>query len=273
MCIRDRFDTDPFRIEEGPVVAFGFQAFLPLSDELLIYTHEVQYESDGTVPYSFFTPGFGSKLLLIDSLSTPTATTRSVLSNDFIVLNDTIISELVGYVPHPDGGWWGITKSMVSNRFPTWYITADTLTLQNTEAVGKPGFHRERAALDLTFRPKGDAFAISGSDHGLDLYFFDRNTGAITLWDEIDASYDPNFEPYTVFTRCAWSADGRYLYVTSESDLYQFDTEASDIAASAVQINAPDNIPFRGSYRQIERGPDCRLYLSLIHISEPTRPY
>jgi hypothetical protein len=176
-------------------------------------------------------------------------------------------------------GWWLFSKASKSNKFFLWHLTNDTILLISTQEVGLSPNRREGISLDICFRPEGDAFALSGSDHGLDLYYFDRLTGEISVWDQIDPSYDPDFEPHSVWSRCEWSADGRYLYVTNQRKLYQFDTHAPDIGASAVMINSPESLPFTSSYHQIQRGPDCRIYIgpagtgrALSVIDKPSRP-
>ena len=272
------FDTDPFRSERSGTGTFGAQAILTVGESNFVYLGETIFMGDLNSDFWFLTPGFSAAFLNLDSLlnnnSTPLAR-----ASFFVNTGDTLIERLFDHIAHPVEGWWGVSKSAVSNRLVSWRVLEDSVLLMSPQEVGLPGFRREAATLDLAFRPNGDAFAISGSDHGLDLYFFDRNDGMITLWDEIDGSFDPDFEPYINGTRCEWSADGRYLYVTTETNLFQFDTEAADIGASAVQINEPDDIPFRGTYYQIERGPDCRLYVArsgtgktLSVIDKPSRP-
>ena len=272
------FDTDPFRRDETMDGSFGAQTVLPLGSNRIAYIGETIFLGNFNSDFWFVTPGFSSAFLDVDSLSTSSSAIQTKPSF-FTNTGDTLIDRLFEHVSHPQEGWWGLSKSAVSNRIVRWRVFEDTILLIDPIEVGQPGFRREGAALDLTFRPKGDAFAISGSDHGLDLYYFDRVTGEVSLWDEIDGSFDPDFEPYFNGTRCEWSADGRYLYVTTEANLYQFDTEASDIAASAVQINDPASIPFPGSYFQIERGPDCRIYVArsgvgktISVIDKPSRP-
>jgi hypothetical protein len=273
------FDTWSFRRDEGPNFGVGFQAILPLGEEKIVYLSDVFYEPTTSVPYIFFTPGFVVSYLSVDSLTTSVNQTNSVEKTFLVLANDTLVNRVVEHNANPAGGWYGISRSAVSNKLALWQIDPDTTYLLTPHEVDDIGIFREGSILDITFRPNGDAFAISGSYSGLELYYFDRNTGVISLWENLGTSYDPDFEPFTAATRSEWSADGRYLYLTTEANLYQFDTESSDIAASAVQINDPASIPFSGSYYQIERGPDCRLYIArsgtgktLSVIDKPSRP-
>ncbi|MFK8055150.1 MAG: hypothetical protein AB8F78_03420 [Saprospiraceae bacterium] len=204
---------------------------------------------------------------------------HSVLNTSLILSGDTINDRVVEHIPNPVGGWYGIARSSMSRRLPMWQIEEDTTFILPSQEASNVGDYREGAALDITFRPEGDAFAISGELEGVGLYWFNRQVGTVEHWIQIPNSFDPDFEPYLMGTRCEWSADGRYLYVTTEANIYQFDIEATDIAASAIQINDPDAIPFRGTYYQIERGPDCRLYVArsgtgktLSVIDKPSRP-
>lgn len=272
------YDTWSFRSDPGNTLGFGFQALLPLGEDKIAYMSETFYESDGSTPYFFYTPGFVISYLATDSLNQSRLITNSVLRSALILTNDTIVSRVIEHIPNPIGGWYGIARSAVSDRYPLWQITQDTTYLLNPQFSNNIGNYREGAALDITFRSSGDAFAISGEFEGVGLYRFNRQNATVEPWVQINNSFDPDFEPFFNGTRCEWSADGRYLYVTTEANIFQFDTEAADIEASAVQINDPDNIPFRGTYYQIERGPDCRLYVAragqgktLSVIDKPSR--
>ncbi|MFK8055425.1 MAG: hypothetical protein AB8F78_04810 [Saprospiraceae bacterium] len=273
------YDTWNFRRDPSTTTGFGFQAILPLGEDKLLYVSETIYESDGSTPYLFYTPGFVVSYLYTDSLADSSPNQNSVIETKFIHTNDTLSDFLAEHISNPLGGWYGISKSSMTTNLPMWQIESDTTFMLPPQQAFNVGDYREGSVLDITFRPAGDVFAISGEQGGIDLFRFDRLTGIVEPWVEISNAHDPDFEPFTVATRCEWSADGRYLYVTTEANLFQFDTEAADIEASAVQINDPDNIPFRGTYYQIERGPDCRLYVArsgtgktLSVIDKPSRP-
>ena len=78
------------------------------------------------------------------------------------------------------------------------------------------------------------------------------------------------------FGGAAFSPNSRFLYVTSVLDVYQYDTEASDIAASMVHIAHWDSTyspgpPFATVFDIAQLAPDGKIYigtgnLSLIHI-------
>ena len=78
-----------------------------------------------------------------------------------------------------------------------------------------------------------------------------------------------------------FASDSRHLYVSSLDTLYQFDVEAPDIAASQTTVAVYDGFldPFQLNFYQMERGPDCKIYInstsgssSLHVILYPDRP-
>ena len=254
---------DPTRTTGG----VGHQFILPLGGDTLAYLTELRREAAFQDYYGYVTPGYSVSYLDAAALArgrnvSGGAAVRGALR---LLTGDTLLEETATHVPDPRGGWWGIARSAVSDRFQVWHLGRDTAVLLPPQRVGLPGFRRERRATRLAVRPQGDRFAISGTDDGVAIYGFDRVSGQITHLAQVPPSYDPDFVSYRTGTDCAWSACGRYLYVTSIEHVYQFDTDASDVAASAVRLDPIDpdvNDPNEyAGYYEIERGPDCRLYI------------
>ena len=64
----------------------------------------------------------------------------------------------------------------------------------------------------------------------------------------------------------AFSPNGRFLYVSTVLDVYQFDTEADDIAASEVHIAHWDSTyspfpPFAALFSNMQLAPDGKIYI------------
>ncbi|MFK8057078.1 MAG: hypothetical protein AB8F78_13225 [Saprospiraceae bacterium] len=235
----------------------GYEFFLPLGNDELVYAGEVWHN----LPDPFWISGVTSQAftyLSVDEILDPGPINypELILSQFEVPLQDTMLNECLHYIANPSGGWWGISKSAVSNRFQRWLVTEDTVEVLSPIATGPAGYNGERSTTRIAFRPSGDLFAISGTDDGVALYTFDRETAEIQLYDEIPPAFDTAFQFYNEPSDCAFSACGRYLYVTMVRNVYQFDTYAANIASTAILINDVDRLPFVTGYFEIERGPD-----------------
>ena len=105
----------------------------------------------------------------------------------------------------------------------------------------------------------GEKFVFSNLNDLIELYDFDRCSGTISNPVTIQPNAGPGLSKYL------WSAEfsgsGEYLYTSTSLDtnsVYQFDTYASNIAASRVTIN--DFTLIYNSGGVLKRGPDGKIY-------------
>jgi hypothetical protein len=233
----------------------GQQAFLPINDSVIIYDREVWVPGDPG-EWRDHVRGHEVKYLLFGD------STFVVTKYIELQLEDTILNQLADYTSDGLGGWWGIVRSCVSDRFHVFHYTADSSYHHSVQRVGPAGFSRERNTTRMRFNPGGTAFVIVGGDDGVAFYDFDRATAAISLREVIPYP-DPDWVPYRNTHDVDWSADGRFVYMSYRPHVYQFDTQAGDLFASAVQLDTDDpdtdNIP----YYRTTRGPDCRIYVAI----------
>jgi hypothetical protein len=245
----------------------GQQAFLPLNHDKVLFTKENYFF--GESPFSIY------------------ASNRSVYTLDLsgnepieeshveIMVLDTTLDQLMDFTSDGLGGWWGVARSAVSDRFQVFHFTDDSSYIHSVQHIGPAGFSRERVTTRMRFNPQGTEFVLMGGDDGVAFYYFDRWTGQISL-REVIPNPDPEFVPYRVTCDVNWSAEGRFVYITDRHNIYQIDAFSSDLAASAVRITEDnpetDNIP----YYRITRGPDCRIYVAIpgsaMHLSVIDKP-
>ena len=248
-----QFDTTQWKSEYcDRNLNAGMQSVLPLNNHEVYYVTE-RYLSYPVNAFLVFTTSLVFSKLNTDSIGLFLDTTF------FIDFEEEYLWETFDFTSNGSGGWYGVVKSGLSNDVHLVEISEDTIAYHGAHAVGASGYIEERFGTRLKFNPSGTAFGISGSKDGVGLYHFDRTTQEISEWITIPYDFDPIFAPFRTKTDCEWSADGRYFYVTSERSIYQFDTHATDIAASVVKINDPDIQATQFGYFEIERGPDCRL--------------
>ena len=129
---------------------------------------------------------------------------------------------------------------------------------------------RSQFGTRLKFRPQGDAFAIVGADSTLGLYRFDRHTGDIALWAHVPVVFpEPWWEPFRLRHDAEWSACGRYLYIAYHGAITRVDTEG-DLGDPAAWQSVTEQRagPYIVSYFELERGPDCRIYVGPVGASQ-----
>ncbi len=245
----------------------GQQAFLPLSQESLLYTKENYFNGEAQFrTYTSHRSVYSLDLSGIEPIEE---------SHVELMVGDTTLDQLMDFTSDGLGGWWGIARSAISDKFHVFHFTEDSSYIHSVQRLGPAGFPRERVGTRMRFNPQGTEFVLMGGDDGVAFYYFDRFTGQISL-REIIPNPDPEFEPYRVTCDVNWSADGRFVYITDRHNIYQIDAYSSDVAGSAVRITEDnpdtDNIP----YYRITRGPDCRMYVAIPgaakHLSVIDKP-
>jgi len=66
----------------------------------------------------------------------------------------------------------------------------------------------------------------------------------------------------------AFSPNSRYLYLSSDRNFYQYDTEAPNIAASRITIDALPPPPSGTDFAMIQLAPDQKIYVSGYNLKE-----
>ena len=179
-------------------------------------------------------------------------------------------------VRHSNGrDWWVMQVLDTSNVYYAVLIDDGGIRLQDSTVIG-PKLHFDLSSSGaLKFSPQGDRMVMTGYHDGVMLFDFDRSTGKLSNlrqgkgWD------------IQIRIGVEWSASGRYMYVSNGDSLWQYDSNASDLDAGRVLIGVWDgsNDPFQTRFGFMQRGPDCRIYMSsysstyTIHvINKPDEP-
>lgn len=225
-------------------------------DTFLVLVSEIKYVSD-SVDYA------GIKVYK-NLLEFSSNSQGKMFEKKSIVIEDTLEYGQIVSCKHANGrDWWILVPESFSNRYYTLLLDPAGLHLVDTQAVG-PVFIDGLG--QAAFSPDGSKFARAIGirlDWPLRLYYyqFDRCTGKLS---------DPIYTEYVIPTGlgvgCFFSPDSRYLYAVSSVYLYQFDTEAADLAASKTLVAEWDwyiweNIQGTDfTYGQL--APDGKVYLS-----------
>jgi len=162
-------------------------------------------------------------------------------------------------VRHANGrDWWVFNHQAHNNVFVRYLVTPLGVQLDGTQAIG---IVRPPDAGNVCFSPDGSKFAYYWGETDLEIFQFDRCTGLF---------FDPVFiviDGDVADGGLAFSPDSRHLYVATVLDLFQYDTDATDIAASVVHVGIWDGFyspqPPAATYFVITQlAPDGKIYIS-----------
>jgi PKD repeat protein len=179
---------------------------------------------------------------------------------------------------HANGrDWWIILGDNLEPRFFRWLLSQNGLEVRDTQWIANPtidsnpagGFAPNDAML---FSPDGSKLLLNTIRGGLVLYNFDRCSGLISnpinFFDKDDYTLPAIFSP-----------NSRYIYCADNknSSIYQFDTYASDISTSKIEVGVWDGFSdpvhiYETKFGEMVNGYDGRTYIvaggAYIHTIE-----
>jgi hypothetical protein len=170
--------------------------------------------------------------------------------------------------------WWIMIPDAFSNLYHTVLFTSEGVMGSFTQSIGDTTVFN---GSQCVFSPNGSKYARYDPYDGLFLFDFDRESGVLNNYQHI-------VYPDSAIWACgaSFSPNSRYLYTSSAYDVYQFDLDAPDIAASRQHIAHYDGyVDFNPTaFYRMQLGPDCRIYMSAtggsyccMHvINYPNRP-
>ena len=184
-----------------------------------------------------------------------------ITAKNQVALDSLLIVGKLTAVRHANGrDWWVLCHAYDSSRFYRMLITPEGIDALQFQTIG---INRTSAWGQVCFSPDGGrlAYASPRSGEGLEIFDFDRCTGLLN---------NPIFLPQPMDFGAggsAFSPNGRYLYTTLAEHVYQYDTQAADIAASAIHIAQWDGFyspspPFATMFDIAQLAPDGKIYMS-----------
>ena len=205
-----------------------------------------------------------------------------VLSKNNLILQDTFDAGHSTAVRHANGrDWWIVKPRFDSNEYHTFLVDPTGISFRYTQEIGA-AIDRNGGAAQAVFSPDGTKYArndgsLIAGPQSVKLYDFDRCTGMLSNFQEVvipDTSYGSGI---------AFSPNSRYLYSSVTAKVFQFDTEAPDLAASQQVVAEWDNYfapyPFAANFFMMQLAPDNKIYVNCnngvyaMHIiHEPDQP-
>ncbi len=183
-----------------------------------------------------------------------------VIEKNIPIISDTLDAGQLTAVKHANGtDWWIFSPQYASKRYYYFLMTADSLQGPFEQQVGGSSSYEGQGGGQATFSPDGTKYARYTPQDDLFLFDFDRSTGQLSNFQFVpivDSAFTGGL---------AFSPDSRFLYVSSQHNIYQFDMEASDIEASKVVVAQYDG--FRSpslptTFYLAQLGPDCKIYIN-----------
>ena len=208
----------------------------------------VNGQSSGAFPLYF-------SVVVFDSLSPQ----GMVLEKNVILTEERIIHGKLTAVRHANGrDWWILVFKYFSNHYYRFLLSPEGVIEHLADSVGQiiPS-----GVGQAVFSPDGTKYVKLNLHLGpkLDIYYFNRCLGLL------DAPSHLTYLEQALFAGVAFSPNSRYLYVSSQRYLYQYDTWAEDLEASRLVIaqlpwDVP-GIPYT-NFGMMQLGPDGKIYIS-----------
>ncbi|MBP6828040.1 MAG: T9SS type A sorting domain-containing protein [Saprospiraceae bacterium] len=188
---------------------------------------------------------------------------KVVAKNIEIMNNDIAYGEMTA-AKHANGkDWWLVTPKRNSNVFYCFLLTKNGIIDTLSQGMGELPVKQAEGGIQIVFSPDGNKLFRSIPSGPVMVYDFDRENGLFTNFDTIHVDYG-NWP--SIANGCAVSPNGRYLYVSAELRIYQFDLWSDDISASQTTVAEWDGFkaPVGTLFGICQLGPDCKVYVVTI---------
>lgn len=176
-----------------------------------------------------------------------------LLQGDFIQLKA---------VKHANGrDWWLLTAQKSEHVYYIFLITPEGIEGPITQILGDSFFNLEARGIS-NFSPDGTTYARCDANNGLFLMDFNRCTGELTNLRVLPFDQLSGFR----FGAACFSPDGRFIYLSGNEKIVQFDLEVPNLDYLAVDtVQMYDNFadsgpPFLTRFLYPQLGPDDKIY-------------
>jgi sugar lactone lactonase YvrE len=203
----------------------------------------------------------------------------AVVEKNQIVLTSQLHTGLQA-IRHSDGNkWWVISFGKTGNNYYKTLLSPNDVITTDSQAIGDD--LNISGIGQMSFSPDGEKFAHFDHNNQLSLFDFDRKNGLLSNYQHIIVD-----TPMIFPNALAFSPNSRFLYVSSQTVLYQYDLEAPDVSASKAIVGEYDGfeyeyvqLVYQTVFKQMQLGPDCKIYMTpqaavpFLHvINNPDEP-
>lgn len=188
-----------------------------------------------------------------------------VIEKNKVIINDSTTLADIGAVKHRNNhDWWIIVKKYFYGSYDKFLLTDKGITFINNQQIGDTSNrYEDGGGVVHIFSPNDGSKMVRYHpyDDGFYLYDFDRNTGNLSNFQRI-----PVIDSLLSDGGACFSPSGRFLYIGTYWDLYQYDLNTSDIKSSEMHIAHYDGYRTKGKFPamigKMQWGPDCKIYVN-----------
>src|SRR5690606_30698842 len=188
-----------------------------------------------------------------------------VLYKDKHALTDSVVTlagiTAVKHINNKD--WWLIMARRYTNGYARLLITSEGLVEYPDISIGEDSI---KSGGQAAFSPDGTKF-MRYTPKGLMVMDFDRETGQLSNVQFLSVI------PGGVYFGGTFSPNGRFIYLSDHTKLYQVDTWDESLSLDLVaEWDGYEYEGWRVLFGMMQTGPDCRIYVSsvsclpLVHI-------
>ncbi|MCC6727030.1 MAG: T9SS type A sorting domain-containing protein [Saprospiraceae bacterium] len=203
---------------------------------------------------------------------------RVISKNEIIKEHNFALGKITA-TKHGNGrDWWVVQPDKATNGYFKVLFQRDSVWDLQEQNIG-PVYDLDDTRGQSVFSPDGSKYARYDLVNDLNIFDFDRCTGELS--NPLHVTITDASDTTLVAGGLAYSPNSRFLYVSSWDRVYQFDTEASDIAASKVVVAIYDGfqLPYPTTFYMAQLAPNGKIYLSahnqvnMLHvINSPDEP-
>lgn len=183
----------------------------------------------------------------------------AVVEKNVPVLEDSLWAGYLTATKHANNtDWWIIAGGYYRDQYYKLLLDSNGVRVYDYQdfdlGVTDGGWGIGQSA----FSPDGTKYVHYDQYGPLLLFDFDRSTGQLGQPEQI-------FVEDTIFAGgAAISSNSRFLYISNNVKLFQFDLQADDIQGSKVLIGTYDGFvsPFATTFYLMQLAPDCRIYMN-----------
>ncbi len=187
-----------------------------------------------------------------------------VIKKNEIILKDSSTLSDISIVRHINNiDYWIVIKKHFVAKYDIFQLNSSGINRVSTQEIGDTtNRYKDGGGAEQKFSPDGSMMVrYHPYDDGFYLYDFDRLRGEFSNFRRI-----PVTDSLLTDGGVCFSPSGRYLYVGTYWDLYQYDLTAADIKSSEVYIAHYDGYRSKGAfaamYGKMQLGPDCKIYIT-----------
>jgi Secretion system C-terminal sorting domain len=192
----------------------------------------------------------------------------AVVAKNQVLIQDTI-GDMMAAVKHGNGrDWWIVNPSTNSDLVTLMLLTPEGIKgpYYHSTGVPWPVIYTNQQVSGAVFSPDGTKYAKAGTRIAegapamVHVFDFDRCTGAFSCPKTYEIQDDPD---YTPTIDVAFSPNSRFLYVTADTKIYQFDTSEKNLGSTKVLVGEYDGFwaPLKTTLYQLQLAPNGKIYV------------